>query len=125
MFENLKHHSGREGKYEDRPDAGTYPSRGFSPAASATSFTVQGNEASRLVRCKICGFPCDTQRDGQADYDTWAGLGINQGETLTAGTSIGDARVPAAGVVNQKPDTYYNRDVTSGCPLCASFVYDK
>ena len=125
MFENLKYKNTKESKYEDRPNAGTYPSQGFSVSPGATSYSVKGNEKSRLVRCRICGFPCDKERDGRADYNTWAGLGINQGEALTADTSIGDARVPAAGAVNQKADTYYSRTISSGCACCGSMIYDK
>ena len=125
MFENLKHQSGHKSNYEDRENAGSYPSRGISPSPGASSFAIQGNEASRLVRCSVCGFPCDKERDGRADYDTWAGFGIVQGAQLTAGTSIGDRRVPAAGVVNQTADNYYDRVITSGCPACGSYIYDK
>ena len=123
MFQNLKHRNSRDSRWEDRPPAGTESSSGISPSANATSYQVKGNEATRMVRCKTCGFPCDIERDGKANYDTWGDFGINQGTQLTAGTSIGDKRVPTAGTVNQTPDKYYDRVVSSGCPNCGSLVY--
>lgn len=94
MFENLKSKNSRQSKYKDMPNAGSYPSRGFSHAAGATTFTIKGNEASRLVRCRVCGFPCDKERDSKAKEGSWAGFGINEGQQLTAGTSIGDISSP-------------------------------
>ena len=123
MFENLKSKNGRQSKYEDRPNAGSYPSEGFSHAAGASSYSVKGNEASRLVRCRVCGFPCDKERDSKAKEGSWAGIGVNQGVQLTAGTSIGDARVPAAGNVGQTPDKYYDRVISGGCPACGTLNY--
>lgn len=123
MFENLKTKNTNNSKYIDLPPIGSNQARGFSVSPGATSYSIKTNEKSRLVRCNICGFPCDIERDAQAKYGSWAGFGINQGSAQTAGHSIGDARVPAAGSVSQKADTYYNRDITAGCPACGSLVY--
>ena len=125
MFENLKTKRGLSEKYEDREDAGMYPSRGLSPSPGVSSFGIFGDEASRLVRCKICGFPCDKTRDGMAEYDTWAGLGISYSDQKTADASIGDVKTPAAGTVTPTPDRYYDRTIVSGCPCCGSMIYDK
>ena len=120
MFEPLKSRNSRESHWENRPNADH-----FNHSPGTTSFQVKGNEASRMVRCRVCGFPCDKERDSRAKSDSWAGIGVNQGELLTAGTSIGDARVPAAGTVNTKPDSYYSRTIVGGCPCCATWDYDK
>ena len=123
MFSNLKSKNPKKGKWKNIPNAGSYPSNGFHHSPGATTFNVKGNEASRMVNCRVCGFPCDLERDSKAKGGSWAGFGINQGVALTAGTSIGDARVPAAGVVSQKADTYYERNVFAGCPCCGTLNY--
>ena len=123
MFQNLKTKNIRESKWHDRLPAGSYPSQGFHKSPSVTSYTIKGNEASRMVNCRICGFPCDLERDSKAKEGSWAGLGINQGEQLSAGTSIGDRRIPAAGDISTKVDTYYDRTITGGCPCCGSLLY--
>ena len=76
-----------------------------------------------MIRCKICGFPCDRERDAKAKEGSWAGLGVNEGVQLTAGTSIGDRRVPAAGSVGKTADSYYSRVITAGCPCCGYLTY--
>ena len=123
MFGNLKHKNARQSQWHDIPNVGMGNMDGFNKSSGATSFGFKGNEGSRMVRCRICGFPCDKERDTKAKYDTWAGLGISQGQQLTAGTSIGDRRVPAAGVVVTTVDTYYDRVITGGCPMCGCLTY--
>lgn len=120
MFQNLKSKNSRKSKYIDLP---TSVDSGFNHASGATTFTIKGNEASRLVRCRICGFPCDTERDPKAPDNSWAGLGINYGVQLTAGTSIGDRRVPSATGGATTVDQYYDRVVTGGCPFCGCYTY--
>ena len=93
-----------------------------SPGTSSSD--VKGNEADRKVRCKICGWVCDRERDVRLQDGSFAGLGISFGSQQTAGTSIGDRVVPAAGSVSSEADNYYNRDVKTGCPSCGSYLYD-
>jgi hypothetical protein len=124
MFQSLKTKNQRQSKWKDIPSGVQFPSSGYSHAPLATTFTLKGNEASRLVRCRVCGFICDKERDGRAKTGSWAGFGITQGAQLTAGTSIGDKRVPAPGSVSTSPDKYYDRVITGGCPCCATLNYD-
>ncbi len=123
MFENLKHKNPRKGKWHDSEPIGTGQARGFTKSPGVTEYSIKGNEGSRMVNCRICGFPCDIERDSRAKTGSWAGWGINQGTQLTAGTSIGDARTPAAGSVGQSPDRYYERDISAGCPSCGTLNY--
>lgn len=76
-----------------------------------------------MVRCKICGFPCDRERDVKQKSNSWAGLGISYGPKQTAGSSIGDRLVPAAGAVTKVADNYYNRNIVGGCACCGSYLY--
>ena len=123
MFQNLRTKSGRNPIYENRPNAGGFPSNGFNHAPGVTLFEVKGNEQDRLVRCRFCGFPCDKERDVKQQENSWAGLGIVYSATLTAGTSLGDKRVPAAGAVATSADTYNTRTIVGGCPGCGSYLY--
>lgn len=130
MFQNLKSKNNKGSTYKNLP-TGPYPDglHNFhsnpksSTDASQSTAPYKGNEKDRLVRCRTCGFPCDKERDAMSKDNTWAGLGITQGVQLTAGTSIGDKRVPAAGSVAKSPDKYYNRSVVSGCPSCGDLLY--
>ena len=87
----------------------------------ASSSSVKGNEKDRLVRCKICGFPCDKERDVKSKDGTWAGLGISYSAQLTAGSSPLSDRRDSTGV--QVGDNYYTREVVAGCPCCSSLLY--
>ena len=118
MFQNLKSKNAKQSVWRNMPNANN-----FHVSPGATFGQPKGNEADRMVRCRVCGFPCDKERDMKARPNTWAGLGISQGAALTAGTSIGDRRVPAAGAVGQTADTYYNRTITGGCPCCGCLIY--
>lgn len=122
MFQNLKHRTERDEEFKDMDLKSS--KRGFHRSPGTNSSVVKGNE-TRLVRCVHCGFPCDRERDVRAAEDSWAFLGINLGTALSAGTSIGDARTPAAGNVSKHVDTYYNQVTLGGCPCCGSFLYDK
>ena len=95
----------------------------YSKSPGVDSSSVKGNEKDRLVHCRHCGFICDTERDVNLPDGSYAGFGIQQGVALTAGTSIGDKRVPAAGDIGQTAETYYEREVLGGCPCCGSYVY--
>ena len=123
MFQNLKVKNSRESHYENRPNAGSFPSNGFNHAPGVTTFQIKGNEKERLVRCRFCGFPCDKERDVKQQENSWAGLGITYSNQLTANASIGDRRVPAAGAVTQAADKYYTRTIVGGCPNCGSYLY--
>ena len=96
----------------------------FSRAAGAVNSVTKHNEGDRLVRCRVCGFICDRERDVKIKDGRFAGLGINQGTQQTAASSVGDAMIPAAGTVTRTPDKYYNRDVQGGCPFCGTYMYD-
>lgn len=119
MFQNLKTKNSRSSHYENRPNPLAY-----SKPAGVTSTVTKGNEAERLVRCRVCGFPCDLERDVNLKDGSYAGLGINYGAQLTMGTTIGDNKTPAAGAVSGTAQQYYEPDVTAGCPNCGTFLYN-
>lgn len=119
MFGNLKSKNSQSSVFKDM-----LPMRdNFNRAPGASSSVTKHNE-SRLVRCRVCGFICDTERDLRLKDGSWAGFGISQGVQKTAGTSIGDAKTPAAGSVSGTPDKYYDRTVRGGCPCCGTYLYD-
>ena len=118
MFGNLKTKSSHTSVFTNRPDATSH-----SRMAGANSSQTKGNEAERLVRCRHCGFICDLERDVLLHDGSYAGLGISYGAQLSAGTSVGDRRTPAAGSVATSVDTYYTRNVSAGCPNCGSYLY--
>lgn len=75
---------------------------------------VKGNE-SRLVRCRFCGFICDTERDMQMKDGNFAGRGVSHGSQKTSSSyKIGNKSVT---------EYYYEPDVTGGCPCCGSYLY--
>lgn len=115
MFQHLKTKNARKGKWKNMENADN-----FHISPGATTGQTKGNEADRMVNCRICGFPCDLQRDGKAKDGSWAGLGVTFSEQLSAGTSIGDRRT-TAGVTSV--DQYYNRTISSGCPNCGCLTY--
>lgn len=147
MFQNLKHRSGHYSNWHDIPNANNYH---LSPGVSTGN--PKGNEGSRMVRCRICGFPCDKERDSRAKDGSWAGLGVSYGQQLTAGTSIGDALGSVPGQVDylldtdgsfilddngdkiiveesqsmfgKVPDKYYEITHRGGCPSCGCLTYD-
>ena len=118
MFENLKHKNPRRETWHNMPNANNYH---ISP--SATTGQPKGNEADRMVNCRICGFPCDKERDSKSREGSWAGLGITYGQQLTAGTSIGDKRISGATGGATTVDQYYERTVSGGCPNCGCLTY--
>ena len=95
----------------------------FHISPSADTSSVKGNEADRMVNCRICGWPCDKERDSKSKYGSWAGIGVTYGVQLTAGTSIGDRRVPSITGGATSVDQYYERTVSGGCPACGAFIY--
>jgi ribosomal protein L37E len=117
MFGNLKKKNDRNSVFINRD----HPSS-FTRSPGVDSSVTKGNE-KRLVRCRVCGWICDTERDVIIKDGSFAGFGINQGQLLTAGTSVGDSRTPAAGTVNTTPDQYYDRTVSAGCPCCGTYSY--
>ena len=121
MFQDLKTKNGQKSTFKNSP-----PMRNaFSRSPGVSSSVTKHNEGDRLVRCRVCGFICDKERDVRIKDGRWAGLGVKQGVQMTAGASIGDAVVPAAGTVNPAPDKYYDRDVQGGCPCCGTYMYDE
>mgnify|MGYP001613073812 CR=1 FL=1 len=123
MFQNLKTKNSQTSRWRNSPNAAMGTSNGFSHIPSAITYQLKGNEADRMVRCRFCGFPCDKEIHVKQQPESWAGLGISYGAQQTAGSSIGDARVPAAGAVAQTPDKYYDRTIVGGCPSCGSYLY--
>ncbi|MFA6100407.1 MAG: LamG domain-containing protein [Patescibacteria group bacterium] len=63
----------------------------FCRSPGASSSLVKANEGDRLVRCRVCGFICDRERDVRIKDGRFAGLGVQYGAQLTAGTSKGDS----------------------------------
>ena len=125
MFQSLKTKNPRQSIFKNKnPFEGPYGRYGPGKSPGVTDTVVKWNDADRLVRCRHCGFICDRERDVNLKDQTWAGLGISYSAQLTAGTSIGDRRVPAAGTVVTSADQYYTREVTGGCPCCGSYLYD-
>ena len=119
MFQSLKHRNPRKTNFVNKEQIGT-----FHISPGATTAPIKSNEAEILGRCKICGFPCNRERDTRLHPNSYAGLGINYAATATAGTCVGDKRVPAAGAVATSADTYNERDVVGGCPSCGSYLWD-
>ena len=125
LFKNLKTPNRRQSHYENRPDAGNATTQGgYNRPPGASSSATKGNEAERLVRCRVCGFPCDLERDVNLKDGSYAGFGISLGAAQTMGVTVGDNKTPAAGAVSGTRQTYYNRTVTGGCPCCGSFIYN-
>jgi hypothetical protein len=120
MFQNLKHRNARNSEFKDMPN----PIGAYSKSPSVTTSGIKGNEAERLVRCKICGFICDKERDVQAKNGSYAGLGVAYSTQQTASACISDKRVPAAGTISTSADTYYTRTISGGCPFCGCLIYE-
>ena len=119
MFQNLKKKSQAISIFKDLNQP-----KSFSRSPSTNSSVTKANEASRLVRCRHCGFICDRERDVRLKDGSYAGFGITQGTLASAGTSVGDKVVPAAGAGVSSVDVYYSRVVNAGCPSCGSYLYD-
>ena len=120
MFENLKTKANYKSVFKDKRNPAS-----FSISPGASSAPLKGNEASRLGRCRHCGWICDRERDVRMPDGVWAGLGVVLGSQLTAGASVGDRRVPVSGSVATTVDQYYAREVVAGCPACGSFTWDE
>lgn len=120
MFQNLKTPHNKNEEYKDMTLESS--KRGFHRSPGTSNSVVKGNE-TRLVRCVHCGFPCDREREVRLPDDSWAGLGINYGVQLTAGTAISDVR-SFSGSGAKSADKYYERTVSGGCACCGSFLYD-
>lgn len=121
MFQNLKTKNSQQSIFKNSPPV----THSFSRSPGVSSSVTKHNEGDRLVRCRVCGFICDRERDVRIRDGSFAGLGVKFNAQQTAGASIGDAMVPAAGSVSRTPDKYYTRDVQGGCPSCGSYLYDE
>ena len=121
MFGNLKTKNDQESVFKN----GLPMRHAFSRSPGTSSSVTKENEADRLVRCRVCGWICDRERDVRMKDGVFAHLGIKYSSAQTADASIGDARVPAAGTITTTPDTYYTREVVGGCPSCGTFLYDQ
>ena len=120
MFQNLKSKNEQQSVFKD-----SLPIiHAFSRAPGVSTSVTKENEGERLVRCRVCGFICDRERDVSIDDGKFAGLGVAHGSQMTASSSVGDAKTPAAGSVSGTADRYYDRDVRGGCPGCGTYLYD-
>lgn len=121
MFSNLKSKNSQKSVFKNQP-----PMRhAYSRSSGASSSSTGEDEADRLVRCRVCGFICDRDRDVQIKDGRWAGLGIKYGPQQTADATLGDAMIPATGSVTPTPDKYYEREISGGCPCCGTYMYDE
>ena len=121
MFGNLKSKNSQQSTFKNSPPM----KHSFSRSASVASSVTKHNEGDRLVRCRVCGFICDRERDVRIKPGTFAGLGVKYSQQQTSAPSIGDAMIPAAGTVTRTPDKYYTREVQGGCPCCGTYMYDQ
>jgi hypothetical protein len=93
----------------------------------------EGADEGLYYRCRVCGFPCDTERD--ALDDSRPGIDIRVA-TLAAGKILGDERsvrfrigpsiiLTRADSSGEKRVVYIERDVrvSSGCPMCGSHAW--
>lgn len=121
MFGNLKIKNNQQSVFKNfLPLTNSY-----SRSPGVSSSVTKENEGDRLVRCRVCGWICDKERDVELRDGVYAGLGVSFSEQKTADSSVGDAVVPAAGSVSPVPDRYYERTLSGGCPCCATYLYDK
>jgi hypothetical protein len=120
MFGNLKQRNDQPSVFKDAIPK----TNSFHRSPGAETSVTKDNE-SRFVRCRVCGFICDRERDAKIKDGSFAGLGVSFSEQKTASASVGDAMVPAAGTVTRTPDKYYDRTIQGGCPFCASYLYDE
>ena len=121
MFKNLKTKNDQQSVFKNaRPFTNSY-----SRSPGTNSSVTKENEGDRRVRCRVCGFICDRERDVRIKDGRWAGLGVSFSEKKTASSSVGDRVVPAAGTVSPAPDNYHDRTITGGCPCCGTYMYDE
>lgn len=120
MFTNLKTKNHQQSVFKNSEPL----QHSFSRAPGTSSSVTKTNEGDRLVRCRVCGWICDREREISIDDGKFAGLGIKFSSQQTAGASIGDSKAPAAGSVSGTADRYYNRTVSGGCACCGSYLFD-
>ena len=120
MFQNLKTKNSQQSVFLN----GLPMTHSFSRAPGTDSSVTKINEADRRVRCRICGWICDKERDVRIREGAFAGIGVGYSAQLTAGSAIGDVKTPAAGSVSGQADRYYDRTVSGGCPCCGSYLFD-
>lgn len=121
MFGNLKTKNNQSSEFKNY-DPFRNP---FSRSPGVSSSVTKHNESDRLVRCRVCGWICDKERDVQIKDNTFAGLGVSYSSQQTASASVGDAKTPAAGSVSGTADRYYTRTISGGCPCCGTYMYDE
>ncbi len=120
MFQNLKTKNDQSSVFKNSPPL----TNSFSRSPGTSSSVTKENEGDRLVRCRVCGWICDRERDVSITPNTFAGLGVSFGPQKTSEASIGDSKAPAAGSVSGTPQKYYEREVSGGCPACGTYMYD-
>ena len=101
-----------------------YPTPSAGKKNRAGEVTVDGLEDvftnDKLVYCVHCGFPCNTDRDERRDPGDESGKGVVLDELTTVTRSY-------KSLTTGQSVTYHpwNIDVQSGCPNCASYLYDQ
>src|SRR3990167_2958645 len=71
LFEKLKHRNDQRSVFNN----GILPAK-FSRSPGTSSSVTKTNEATRLVRCKHCGWICDRERDIRSEDGSYTGYGI-------------------------------------------------
>ena len=84
-FERLKTRNDQRSVFNN----GILPAK-FSRSPGTSSSVTKTNEATRLVRCKHCGWICDRERDVRSEDGSYTGLGIKYGEIQYTDAYKGD-----------------------------------
>lgn len=96
----------------------------FSKSPGTTSSVTKANEASRLVRCKHCGWICDKERDVRLKDGSFAGKGINTGSQRVAQSYdryYGSKLVPLINVLKNADFTQWSGGVNPTDPITADY----
>ena len=76
----------------------------------------------KFVKCAKCGFICNTQRDHKGRDGSRLGYGIaHESRTVT----FDDDNVEFDALVDFDGKRVSDPVVTSGCPLCGTYLYNK
>ena len=87
MFSKLKTRNDQRSVFNN----GILPAK-FSRSPGTSSSVTKTNEATRLVRCKHCGWICDRERDIRSEDGSYTGIGISYGSQQQTGAYVGDTR---------------------------------
>ncbi len=70
-FERLKTRNDRVSVFDNQ-----IMPKNFSRSPGTSSSVTKSNEATRMIRCRHCGWVCDLERDINLKDQTYAGYGI-------------------------------------------------